>query len=451
MFNFFTKKISKQEKFRFGFGRFMPYSIYSQKLYASKPIKTFCDKLPVGEKYYEHYGSESSSDSENDSDDESAEDDRKKIYGDLREGYVEAGEMSSHQERRFVDKVRLKFFSGKGGSGSLFYELQRGKSRGKRLGGDGGDGGSIVLRSNWDNFDLSYIKTKHVRAPDGKQGRKSGSNGKNMKPRHYDIPLGTVVYELKTEDIINENGVAERVTNKKYLTYLTEKGQEYTIVKGGQGGRGNKNHRQIKEIEEGDLGVEKHIELELRIMADIGLIGLPNAGKSTLLASMTRALPKIASYPFTTIKPVLGKQKFVDGFNVTIADVPGIIKNSFEKKGLGIEFLRHCGRVKMFAFVLDMSEFATHPALEQLEILREEMGKYDEKLLAKPYMVIANKADTINSDKKTDELTEKLENIFILPASGQKSINIDKLVVHLREKVLETPENREANVESEFL
>lgn len=167
------------------------------------------------------------------------------------------------------------------------------------------------------------------------------------------------------------------------------------LAKGGRPGIGNKDNKTIIEHQRGEPGQEKWVELELRLMADIGFIGLPNAGKSTLLAALTRSLPKIASYPFTTLKPVLGKMKFIDGFEFWLADIPGIVKGSFERKGLGIEFLRHCTRVKIFVFVLDMSNFATNSPREQLEILREEMRKYDVRLLDKPWFIVGNKNDTI--------------------------------------------------------
>ncbi|KAM3134693.1 hypothetical protein pb186bvf_013168 [Paramecium bursaria] len=280
-------------------------------------------------------------------------------------------------ERNFVDKIKLFVKAGDGGKGCVCYYRDRIIVTGAPDGGDGGKGGDIYLKACTTMSDFSNFNKPHIKGNNGRQGMKEKKNGKNGGDLYFSVPVGTIIYD----------------ENRKFISDLYEPFKQVMIAKGGKGGRGNGKHVAIREVELGELGQEKNLLLELSTIADIGLVGFPNAGKSTLLASASRTLPKIADYPFTTLNPLIGKINFIDNFSMTISDIPGLIEDAHLNKGLGIEFLRHIERCKMLLYVLDAQEDVEN----QLNILKKEIHEYNPKILQKPSLVIVNKIDLIDN------------------------------------------------------
>ncbi len=323
---------------------------------------------------------------------------------------------------KFIDEVRFTVEGGKGGNGAVSFERLKYKPIGKPDGGNGGRGGNVILKVNPQLTDLSHlIHSNYYKAGDGRPGGKSRSTGKNGEDVIIEVPPGTVVWE-----------------NDKKIKELIQKDEEFIIARGGRGGRGNAHfksptNRSPKYAERGKKGEKKEITLELKLLADIGLIGYPNAGKSTLLKALTNANPEIGSYPFTTIVPNLGVIYDEHNNHYTIADIPGLIEDAHTGKGLGLYFLKHIERTKILAIVLDVSE---EDFIKKYNILLKEMQFYNPDILKKELFIIANKIDLLKKDnlEKVKEELEKLKMEFI-PVSALKNINIDKLYKILIKKV----------------
>ncbi|KAL4495012.1 hypothetical protein ABPG72_015712 [Tetrahymena utriculariae] len=340
---------------------------------------------------------------------------------------------TNFRERKFVDQVKVKFQAGNGGNGCVSHFRDRNVLTGAPDGGDGGKGGDILLKASHHFTDLHIFKGKPIFGNNGKSGGGLGKFGKDGGDLHISVPVGTLIYEILSESqSINQAGIRKIQYNKKFLTDLDEEGKEILIVKGGKGGRGNQNHRSIREQEKGSLGQVKEIFMELKCIADCGLVGFPNAGKSTFLASVSRSLPKIANYPFTTLTPLVGKVKFVDNSAFTIADIPGIIEESHQNKGLGLEFLRHIERTHVLIFMLDISGSHNEQPWKNFEILKNELLQYRSDFLDKPYILVANKTDIEpDSQRRVKELEQRVgKKVFEI--SAKHGLGIGEVILELR-------------------
>jgi GTP-binding protein len=289
-------------------------------------------------------------------------------------------------EQNFVDYVKICCRSGAGGAGCVHFYRDRFNSRGGPDGGDGGRGGHIILRGNRNVWTLLALKyRKHVIAEPGEKGSSSTSFGANGKDIILDVPLGTVAKDAETGEIEFE---------------ITEHGEEEILVPGGRGGLGNAHfatasNQTPRFAQPGELGREEWKVLELKVLADVGLVGFPNAGKSTLLSVLTAAKPKIGDYPFTTLTPNLGIVQYRDGRSFIIADIPGIIEKAHEGKGLGHRFLRHIERNSTLLFMIPAD---TESVAKEYEILLNELKMYNPELLDKPRVLAITKCDRIDEE-----------------------------------------------------
>ncbi len=286
----------------------------------------------------------------------------------------------------FKDEVEIWVTAGKGGDGSKSFRREKYIPHGGPDGGDGGDGGDIVFVVNPHLRTLSHIHNRQkFRAENGENGMRKQMHGRNGKDTIIEVPPGTVVWDAETGEILAD---------------LTEPGSHTIIAKGGRGGRGNVHFKSSTNqtpfyAEAGKPGESKHLRLELKMIAHIGLVGFPNAGKSTLISRLTNARPKIANYPFTTLEPNVGVMTIDDAYtSVLIADIPGLIEGAHKGKGLGIEFLKHIERTKVLLFVLDIAD----DPKKHFAILREELRAYSEKLYQRPFLIALNKKDICFDD-----------------------------------------------------
>lgn len=293
----------------------------------------------------------------------------------------------------FVDRVRVNLRAGDGGAGVAAFERSKGRPKGRAIGGNGGSGGSVVLRADPSVATLlRYQRNPHHSAGAGTHGEGDLRHGKKGEDLILGVPLGTVVRD--------DAGVL--------VADLVEEGQEVVAVQGGRGGLGNAaflgpSNRAPALAEQGEYGREEWFTLELKVLADAALIGFPNAGKSTFISKVSAARPKIADYPFTTLEPNLGVVSF-DGREFVLADIPGLIEGAAEGKGLGHDFLRHTERARVLVILLDPAQTQEAPPGEQLEILRREIGDYSPELAARPSIVLMNKIDLEGAAEAATEL-----------------------------------------------
>ena len=300
-------------------------------------------------------------------------------------------------EGNFVDYVKIFASSGNGGKGSVHLHREKYITKGGPDGGDGGRGGHVIVRGNENLWTLYHLKfKKHFKAGHGGHGSKSRSTGADGEDVYIDVPLGTIVRDSETDDILFE---------------ITENNQEKIICKGGMGGRGNwhfKNsvNQTPRYAQPGIPLEEKRITIELKILADVGLVGFPNAGKSTLLSVITSAKPKIADYEFTTLKPNLGIVEYRDYQSFVMADIPGIIEGAAEGKGLGHYFLRHIERNSILLFMIPADANDIH---KQYDILLDELRRYNPEMLDKERFIAISKSDMLDNELKA-ELKQELDN-----------------------------------------
>ncbi len=294
---------------------------------------------------------------------------------------------------RFLDEVVITVRSGDGGRGCVSLRRERFIPKGGPDGGDGGDGGNVILKATKTLHTLyDYAHRTYFRAKNGAPGKGKNQTGKKGDDLILEVPLGTIVYDEST--------------NQK-LADLTQEGQELLVAPGGKGGKGNTHfatptNRAPRIAQPGTPGVERRLRLVLKFLADVGLVGLPNVGKSTLLANLTNAQPKIENYPFTTLVPNLGVLEVGEGNTLVLADIPGIIEGASEGKGLGHQFLRHVERTKVLVHVLDITYMPKGDLLEDFMVLRQEMDKYNPDLLKKTQLVLINKMDLCSTAKCRD-------------------------------------------------
>lgn len=302
-------------------------------------------------------------------------------------------------EGNFVDYVKLFASSGNGGKGSIHLHREKFITKGGPDGGDGGRGGHVIIKANKHLWTLYTFKfKKHFSAGHGGDGSKNRSSGAQGEDCIVEVPLGTVVRDSETNTVLFE---------------ITEEHQEEILLEGGLGGRGNwhfksATHQTPRYAQPGREGTTLQITLELKVLADVGLVGFPNAGKSTLLAALTSAKPKIADYEFTTLKPNLGIVEYRDYRSFVMADIPGIIEGAAEGKGLGHYFLRHIERNSILLFVIPAD---VKDVKEAFEVLYNELKKYNPELLDKEYMVVLSKADLLDEELKK-EYAEEMNSLF---------------------------------------
>ncbi|GAA4240022.1 GTPase ObgE [Winogradskyella damuponensis] len=293
-------------------------------------------------------------------------------------------------EGNFVDYVKMHVTSGNGGKGSSHLHREKYIAKGGPDGGDGGRGGHVILRGNSNLWTLIHLKFKrHFRAGHGAHGSSGRSTGADGEDVYVEVPLGTVVRDSETDEILFE---------------ITEDGEERIVVEGGMGGRGNWHFKSSvnqtpRYAQPGIPLEEKDITLELKVLADVGLVGFPNAGKSTLLSVLTSAKPKIADYEFTTLKPNLGIVEYRDFKSFVMADIPGIIEGAAEGKGLGYYFLRHIERNSILLFLIPAD---AKDIVEQYEILEDELRRYNPEMLDKERLVVISKSDMLDDELKSE-------------------------------------------------
>lgn len=317
-------------------------------------------------------------------------------------------------QTNFVDYIKIFLRSGKGGAGSAHLHREKFVAKGGPDGGDGGRGGHVILRGSrhvWTLLALRY--QKHLFAGNGECGGSAGSTGANGKDIVIEVPLGTIAKDAETEEILCE---------------ITEDGEEKILLRGGRGGLGNINFKSAtnqtpRYAQPGEEGIEGWYILELKVLADVGLVGFPNAGKSTLLSVVSAAKPKIANYPFTTLVPQLGIVSYRDGASFVMADIPGIIEGAHEGKGLGHRFLRHIERnaVLLFLIPADSDDIA-----KEYDILIHELQMYNPELIDKPRLLAISKSDMLDDELRSliQKHLPSVETIFI---SSVTNYNITEL------------------------
>ena len=321
----------------------------------------------------------------------------------------------------FTDYVKIVIKSGNGGDGAITFRREKYVAAGGPDGGDGGRGGNIYFRVDPNaNTLIDFRYTKKFKAQNGENGSGSNKYGKAGEDLYIDVPIGTIIKDAKTGKVVAD---------------LSKQGQIELVLKGGRGGRGNSHFatatRQVPRFAQaGEEGEEKEVILELKLLADVGLLGFPNVGKSTFLSRVTDARPKIANYHFTTIEPNLGVVKTKTGDSFVIADIPGIIEGASEGIGLGIQFLRHVERTRLLLHVIDVSGIEGRNPVEDYYTINEELKKYSEKLSKKKQIIVANKVDIMQDDtgfKELEKIAQK-ENLEIYKISGVTGEGVSELL-----------------------
>lgn len=314
---------------------------------------------------------------------------------------------------KFIDQVNIEVIAGKGGDGIISFRHEHRVEKGGPFGGDGGDGGSVYFQGDSGMNTLLPIHIlKHIRGNDGQDGMTKNMYGARGKDVIIKVPYGTLVYE-------GDKLICDVIDDNKYL-----------IAKGGIGGRGNSKFKSStnpapKICENGTPGEKKNVRLELKVMADIGLVGLPSAGKSTLLKLLSNAKPKIADYAFTTLVPQLGLVKYKDK-SFVISDLPGLIQGASQGKGLGIRFLKHIERCRVIAFVIDFGDENKVP-IKDFETLKDELKQFNEKLLEKSFLIIANKNDLDAFDEHLKKFKNKYKDLEIVSICALNFKDLDLL------------------------
>jgi len=297
----------------------------------------------------------------------------------------------AYLEGKFIDRVKIRLKAGDGGNGIVSFRHEKYVPFGGPDGGDGGDGGSIVLRVNPGLNTLEKLHTQpFYRAENGSPGGKNNRTGANGRDIVLEVPPGTIVKNLDTGEILMD---------------LDQPGAEAVVVRGGRGGKGNTRfatatNQAPRKCTPGKPGEEITALLELKMVAHVGLIGLPNAGKSTLISAITGARPRIADYPFTTLYPVLGTLTLPEGGGIVIADIPGIIQGAHEGLGLGLDFLRHIERTRLLVYVIEISPLDPSAPPATLRDLQHEIRQYDPAILERPFLVALNKADLLTGEEE---------------------------------------------------
>ena len=323
----------------------------------------------------------------------------------------------------FFDETKVILKAGNGGDGCMSFLRQKYMPNGGPNGGNGGRGGEVILQADENVSDLrTFHFKKQWKAKNGEPGRGSDQNGRGGDPIILKVPLGTEVRDLDTGEIICE---------------LLEHEQEILLLEGGKGGRGNATFKSSinqtpRQFTEGKPGMEGEFVFTLKTIADVGLVGFPNAGKSTLLNVLSNATPRIDSYPFTTLVPTVGVIDYSEDFRtLTMADVPGLIEGAAENKGLGHRFLRHVERCRLILFLLDLAGTDGRTPIDDFLHLQKELLDYDERLVAKDFLVVGNKIDEEESTQNLELFRKRFPEIKILPISAILEDGLKELKAHL--------------------
>ncbi|MEI3356020.1 MAG: GTPase ObgE [Clostridia bacterium] len=340
----------------------------------------------------------------------------------------------------FTDYTKITIKSGDGGNGAATFRREKYVAAGDQTGGDGGNGGNVYFQVDKDkNTLIDFRYNRKFKAKNGENGSGGRCNGKYGEDLYIKVPIGTVVKDAETGKIVAD---------------LSNPGQTELILKGGRGGRGNSHFatatiRTARFSEDGDKGEEKEVILELKLLADIGLLGFPNVGKSTFLKAVTDAKPKIANYHFTTIVPNLGVVKTKTGDGFVIADIPGIIEGASEGVGLGIQFLRHVERTRLLLHFLDVSGIEGRNPIEDFYAINEELKKYSEKLSTRKQIIVANKTDIMQDEnllKQVEELAKK-EGLELYKISAATKEGVEELIDHVTEVLKTLPKEELFEIE----
>lgn len=330
----------------------------------------------------------------------------------------------------FVDELNIKLMAGPGGDGCTSFRREKFVPMGGPDGGNGGRGASIIFKvdkSLKTLVDLSYKKI--IKAPKGENGKGSNKYGKNAEDIIINVPEGTTIINKATNEVMAD---------------LINDGEEFVVAHGGRGGKGNKSFATHdvpapKFSEKGEPGEEIEVRLELKVLADVGLVGMPSVGKSTLLSVISSSKPKIAAYHFTTLNPNLGVVKLKNGKSFVMADLPGLIEGASNGVGLGTEFLKHAMRTRIIAHVVDMGASEERNPIEDYKIIRNEVIKYSEILKNKKEVVIASKMDLENGKENLEKFKKAYPDLEVIPVSSYDLNGIDKMVERLMEILDETP------------
>lgn len=341
----------------------------------------------------------------------------------------------------FVDEVELKVKAGDGGDGCTAFRREKYVAMGGPFGGNGGHGSDIIFKADsglHTLLDLRY--QKQIKGKKGENGRGKNQHGKGAEAIFVKVPLGTVVTDLDTGFILAD---------------LKENGQEAVVAKGGRGGRGNTAFKTQTNTapdfsENGEPGEEKLLKVEVKMLADVGLVGLPSVGKSTIISCVSRSKPKIAAYHFTTLNPNLGVVRSSNGQSFVMADLPGLIEGASHGEGLGDKFLRHIERTKVIAHVIDMASVEGRDPYQDYLLINKELEEFNPKLLKKPQIIIANKSDVLGFSEQYQKFSEKIDaSIPIFKVSAATNTGLIPVVDYLGE-LLETLPNTPLFEESQF-
>jgi len=336
----------------------------------------------------------------------------------------------------FVDRVKVLAQAGNGGRGCVSFRREKFVPKGGPDGGDGGRGGDLILRADRHVDNLANLFYEPIiKAKSGGHGKGKKMAGRKGADKIVKVPVGTIVWPAEEEQRRTSN--AERPTSNSNesripVVDMARDGQEFVLCRGGSGGKGNvhfksSRNRAPRQYTEGEEGENGHFVFELRTIADAGLVGYPNAGKSTLLRKISAARPKVAAYPFTTLHPVVGVIEFSGYRRATIADIPGLIEGAHRGLGLGHEFLRHITRCRILLFVIDMAGSEGRSPIEDLQNLRREIDLYDRALSSRPWLVVANKMDLPEAEKNLKSFREKFPKVNTIPLLAAKGEGISKL------------------------
>jgi GTP-binding protein len=322
---------------------------------------------------------------------------------------------------KFVDEVTISVVAGKGGNGCVSFRREKYVPRGGPDGGDGGQGGSVVLEASGRKHSLLDFRYRNLfRAEPGRNGAGRNRKGRSGEDLVIEVPVGTVAKDPLTGEILAD---------------LTEQAQRWIIAKGGRGGKGNAHFvsstfRSPRFAQEGEPAEERDLKLELKLIADVGLVGLPNAGKSTLVSAVSAARPKIADYPFTTLTPNLGVVQYDDAPPFVMADVPGLIEGAHKGAGLGVRFLKHIERTRLLVHVIDLSEVSLDNPLEPFRQIEHELESYSEVMRKKPRLIVLNKTDLVQNGQDLEKIEKRYRGLGhpVLLVSALKREGLRELV-----------------------